>query len=66
MEEKIKPVLKKLLKGAIAALALTLAVVLISKVVGDLYDYRIILGVLAGKLGFDLIYNKLSTIKGLE
>jgi hypothetical protein len=57
---------KKILKGTATVLALTLAVMIATHLLVNLYDQRVVLGVIAGKVGFDAIYTALGRIKGLE
>ena len=61
-KEKALEVLKKFTR----TIAPTLAITVFVKVVDDLYDYRIILGILAGKFGYDKVQELINKIKVLQ
>ena len=65
-QEEVKAVGKKIVKGLGATLVLSLGVIVLVSVFDGLYDLRIALGVVACKFGFDLVFNQLGKIKGLE
>lgn len=66
MQEKVKEIGKKALKAALSVLILSLALTILVKIADGLYDYRLILGVIAGKVGYDKLYKAIEEVTGLK
>jgi hypothetical protein len=63
---KIREIAVKVFKGVASVLILTLAVTLACGLMRSLYDDRILIGVVAGILGYNRMYQLLGHSKGLE
>lgn len=58
--------MKKVFKSVASVLLLTALIGISTSFIEALYDHRVILGVIAGAFGYDLIYKALGKLKGLQ
>ena len=64
-KEELQAKAKEIFKGAFSVIALTALVTLTTELVTEMYDHRVILGVVAGAFGYAPAVKLLSKLKGL-
>jgi len=62
----MKEKLKEVAKGSMAILSVALVVMVVTRVLDDLYDFRLLMAAAGGAFGFEPLKKLFSKIKGLE